>query len=135
MLTGAIIGAFIGLLVWLLGFVMAGSSKAAGRPFPSKTHACLTMLPPSEALAAVRSAVRPPYQIDESGTSADTVVLAVAPNFKHYGFFIPVRATLHPQGSTQVEVGCMSRSFLPAPVPDRQHAEAFEMVRQAVRGA
>lgn len=135
MLYGAIVGAIAGSLVWLVFYIASSASKAAGRAFPANTMTCLTMLPPAEALQAVRQGLQAPYAVDETGTAPDAIVLASPPNFKNYGFFVFVRARPHPEGSTLVEVACTSRNPLPAAVPARIQQEALQMVRTAVGGA
>ena len=73
MLYGAIVGAIAGSLVWLVFYIAASASKAAGRAFPANTMTCLTMLPPAETLQAVRQGLQAPYAVDETGTAPDAI--------------------------------------------------------------
>lgn len=133
MLKGALIGLCAGLAVALVGFVVALLKTAKGLVFPAKALTCITRMSPSDVLQAVR-ALGNPYKVDESSTIPDCVVLSTAPGFSTFGFFFPVRATSHPDGSTLVEVGCVSKVPASGPVVDRMHAEALAKVRAAVGG-
>ena len=134
MLSGALIGLVVGIFVWGVGMLIATTKKAGAIVVSGDAPSCLTMMTPEQALQAIRSAVRPPYTIDETGTTPDQIVLATSPDLSSWGFFFPVQVRPHPQGSTQVVVGCQSRLVQGGPIVQKKHREAVEFVRVAVNG-
>lgn len=134
MLSGAAIGLVVAIFVWGVGMLIATTKKAGAIVVPSDAPACLTMMPPDQALHAIRNAIRSPYTIDETGTGPDKIVLATSPDLSSWGFFFPIQVRPHPQGSTQVLIGCTSRFIQGGPIVQKKHREAVEFVRSAVNG-
>lgn len=114
--------------------LIATTKKAGPIVASDDAPSCLTMMPPEQVLHAIRSAVRPPYTVDETGTGPDKLVLATSPDLASWGFFFPVQVRPHPQGSTQVVIGCKSRFMQGGPIVQKKHREAVEFVRSAVNG-
>lgn len=135
MLYGAIIGGFIGLVVWAIGIAKA-SYATAGQRVPganTSTSFIETHLPPDEVLQRLRQ-IDPAtgYKVDPTLAGPNSICIATSPDLKSYGWFYPIQVLPSGTGS-RVSIGIVPRHG-PGGLPTKKfHAIGVEYVKNLLK--
>lgn len=135
MLTGALIGAMVGLVIVTVFLVVAAMRKgtSAVKNKPGKILAFIApMQHPDVMKTVIRFAQQSGYKVDDIANTGWRIILGDSPTFTSYGFFYPVYMSSQPDGSTLIEVGIKSKAIQWGPIVTRKHEQCFNGIRAAV---
>jgi hypothetical protein len=124
LIQGAIIGAIVGGVFALLGYVVAITSKGLNylNAMPKRVMGFAAPQTPDVAYATLLNGVG---GVNAPVTAADPanrrILFAKSPGLFDWGFFYPVHITALPQGGSQIQVGIASRAFQWGPLVTKAH--------------
>lgn len=135
MLSGALIGALVGLLFAGIGLVVALLARRSyvSRKRPAKLLTLTTDCTPEqvrEALLALSHAGR--YKLDEDRPEQRLITLSTKPTMFSWGFFLPIYVEPRDGGATEVTIGIESRFFQVGPVVTHHHQQCLSAVKDAL---
>lgn len=132
MLSGALMGAAAGVVVWALGYKKANAAKAGEvvTKKPQLTASFESSLSQQEVLKRLREFTdESGYKVDPTFAGPNVVCLTTMPDMKSFGWFYPVYVTAQESGSV-VEVGIVPR-YGPGGLPTKRfHAKGVEFVKE-----